>query len=174
MDLPEIKIDITEFTNNVNINNIDYTVTGDGLFDTLMDTATKHLTAQYDSNKIRGEDYANAYVDIYKYTLQAAVEIWLKKGIAEAQLALLDKQMESEDAKKDLYKRQIEGFDENYKEKILRIMMDSWAVGFSVAKDSFEADGIPAPMQKTSIDDVFNKYVLPDLDLVVEEKKKTT
>lgn len=174
MNLPEIKIDITEFTNNVNINNIDYTVTGDGLFDILMDTATKHLTAQYDSNKIRGEDYANAYVDIYKYTLQAAVEIWLKKGIAEAQLALLDKQMESEDAKKDLYKRQIEGFDENYKEKILRIMMDSWAVGFSVAKDSFEADGIPAPMQKTSIDDVFNKYVLPDLDLVVEENKTTT
>lgn len=180
MSLPEIKIDITEFTNNVNTNNIDYTVTGDGLFDTLMNTATKHLLAQYDSNKIRGEDYANAYVDIYKYTLQAAVEIWLKKGIAEAQLALLDKQlelldkqMETEDAKKDLYKRQIEGFDENYKEKILRIMMDSWAVGFSVAKDSFEADGIPAPMQKTAIDDVFNKHIVPDLDLVVEKKKTT-
>lgn len=157
-------IDVTEFTNNVITDTIDYTVTGDGIFDKLMDTATKHLKAQFESNRIREEDYASAYIQIYQTTLQAALEVWLKKGIAEAQLELLAKQLETEDAKKALYRRQIEGFDEDYKQKILKIMMDSWAVGFSVAKDSFEATGIPAPMQKTTIDDLYNQFVLPDFD----------
>ena len=49
-------------------------------------------------------------------------------------------------------------------EKILKIMLDAWGIGFSVAKDSFDAQGIPAPMQKLSIDDVFNKFIIPDLD----------
>ena len=157
-------IDVTEFTNNVTTDTIDYTVTGDGIFDKLMYTATKHLKAQFESNRIREEDYASAYIQIYQTTLQAALEVWLKKGIAEAQLELLAKQLETEDAKKALYRRQIEGFDEDYKQKILKIMMDSWAVGFSVAKDSFEATGIPAPMQKTTIDDLYNQFVLPDFD----------
>ena len=157
-------IDVTEFTNNVTTDTIDYTVTGNGIFDKLMDTATKHLKAQFESNRIREEDYASAYIQIYQTTLQTALEVWLKKGIAEAQLELLAKQLETEDAKKALYRRQIEGFDEDYKQKILKIMMDSWAVGFSVAKDSFEATGIPAPMQKTTIDDLYNQFVLPDFD----------
>ena len=157
-------IDVTEFTNNVTTDTIDYTVTGDGIFDKLMDTATKHLKAQFESNRIREEDYASAYIQIYQTTLQTALEVWLKKGIAEAQLELLAKQLETEDAKKALYRRQIEGFDEDYKQKILKIMMDSWAVGFSVAKDSFEATGIPAPMQKVTIDDLYNQYILTELD----------
>lgn len=157
-------INITEFTDNVTTDTIDYTVTGDGIFDKLMDTATKHLKAQFESNRIREEDYASAYIQIYQTTLQTALEIWLKKGIAEAQLELLAKQIETEDTKKMLYNRQIEGFDESFKEKILRIMMDSWGIGFSVAKDSFDAEGIPAPMQKITIDDLFNKYILTDLD----------
>lgn len=164
-------ISITEFTDNVTTNTIDYTVTGNGIFDKLMDTATKHLKAQFESNRIREEDYASAYIQIYQTTLQTALEIWLKKGIAEAQLELLAKQIEllakqteTENTKKMLYNRQIEGFDESFKEKILRIMMDSWGIGFSVAKDSFDAAGIPAPMQKVTIDDLFNKYILTDLD----------
>lgn len=157
-------INITEFTNNVTTNTIDYTVTGNGIFDKLMDTATKHLKAQFESNRIREEDYASAYIQIYQTTLQTALEIWLKKGITEAQLELLAKQIETEDTKKMLYNRQIEGFDESFKEKILKIMMDSWGIGFSVAKDSFDAEGIPAPMQKITIDDLFNKYILTDLD----------
>lgn len=176
---------ISEFTNNVVTDTIDYTVTGDGIFDKLMDTATKHLKAQFESNRIREEDYASAYIQIYQTTLQAALEAWLKKDQIKAQidytnaqieeskeklkllakqLELLEKQLETEDARKALYRRQIEGFDEDYKQKILKIMMESWAVGFSVAKDSFEATGIPAPMQKTTIDDLYNQYILTEFD----------
>ena len=150
-----ITIDVEEFTDNVTTENIageggfkeDLIVKGDGIFDVLMNTATSHLKAQFDSNRLRDEDYATAYIQIYQATLQAALQIWLQKGIADRQLELLAAQREllatqgellaaqvtSEESKRDLYRRQIEGFDEDYKQKILKICMDSWAVGFSVA-----------------------------------------
>ena len=221
-------IAITEFTANVKkVEDDNGAITGTGIFDVLMNTATKHLQVQFDSGKINGELYANAYIQVYQVTLQTAKDIWLQKSISEAQLALLreqaitegtqrnhlskqidlldnqiitegakrdnlnkqtdllseqitlegikgnhlnkqvdllGKQVDSEDAKKDLYRRQIEGFDEDYKQKILKIMMDSWAVGFSVSKDSFQASGIPATMQKTTIDDLYNTYIRTDFD----------
>ena len=200
-------IAITEFTANVKkVEDDNGAITGTGIFDVLMNTATKHLQVQFDSGKISGELYANAYIQIYQATLQAALQAWLQKGVAEAdialklaeipikgkdltlmeeqinlakaelslkgkqletmtaQLALLSKQGDSEVAKRDLYRRQIEGFDEDYKQKILKIMMDSWAVGFSVSKDSFQASGIPATMQKTTIDDLYNSYIRTDFD----------
>lgn len=289
--------DIEQFTNNVVKHDDTHTVTGSGLFDILMDTATKHLIAQYEGNRIRSEDYADAYVAIYQSTLTVAADLWAKKALEkinlaryeaeikkieaetltesmkpalvqaetdkanaetqtqlvkpdlirsqiakteaqvlligaqkenteattkteekkpalvecqtklacaqaesekykldliEAQVALAEAQVEAEKAKlplleaqieltaqqvelakeqarselakRDLYRRQIEGFDEDYKQKLLKIAMDSWAVGFSVAKDSFEATGIPAPMQKVTIDDLYNDYILTDLD----------
>ena len=261
---------ITEFTANVKkVEDDNGAITGTGIFDVLMNTATKHLQVQFDSGKINGELYANAYIQVYQVTLQTAKDIWLQKGISEAQLDLLreqittegvkrnhlskqadllsaqiitegtqrdhlnkqidlldkqitsedakinhlnkqadllseqttsegtkrtnlskqtdllsaqitlegikgnhlnkqtdllDKQINSEDAKRDLYRRQIEGFDEDYKQKILKIMMDSWAVGFSVSKDSFQASGIPATMQKTTIDDLYNSHIRTDFD----------
>ena len=207
-------IAITEFTANVKkVEDDNGAITGTGIFDVLMNTATKHLQVQFDSGKINGELYANAYIQVYQVTLQTAKDIWLQKSTSEAQLALLnkqadllsaqiitegtqrnhlskqidllneqitlegtkrtnlskqtdllDKQINSEDAKRDLYRRQIEGFDEDYKQKILKIMMDSWAVGFSVSKDSFQASGIPATMQKTTIDDLYNSYIRTDFD----------
>ena len=77
---------------------------------------------------------------------------------------ILEAQAKSEESKRDLYRRQIEGFDEDYKQKILKICMDSWAVGFSVARDSFEASGIPAPMQKVTIDALYNQFIVTELD----------
>ena len=158
-------IAITEFTANVKkVEDDNGAITGTGIFDVLMNTATKHLQVQFDSGKINGELYANAYIQVYQVTLQTAKDIWLQKSTSEAQLALLSKQINSEDAKRDLYRRQIEGFDEDYKQKILKIMMDSWAVGFSVSKDSFQASGIPATMQKTTIDDLYNSHIRTDFD----------
>ena len=158
-----IYIDVKEFTDNVTTNT-NFEVTGTGIFDAFMDTATKHLTAQLDAGRLRGEDYATAYIQVYTATLQAALQAWLQKGVAEKQLELLEAQVKSEESKRNLYRRQIEGFDEDYKQKILKICMDSWAVGFSVARDSFQASGIPAPMQKVTIDDLYNRFVVTELD----------
>lgn len=224
---PAVELHIDDFTSNVIADYTSGTVSGDGIFDIMMETATKHLQAQFEANRIRKEDYADAYIHIYEATLNAALKAWLDKDIvaaqirrteaetakinaetaliepqiaqieaetaktveetkllpvqlelaeaqlesektkleiAKEQLKLVGAQVESETAKRALYKRQIEGFDEDYKHKILKVMMDSWAVGFSVAKDSFEASGIPAPMTKTAIDDIFNQYIFSELD----------
>jgi hypothetical protein len=280
---PSVDLNIDEFTHNVETDIVSGTVTGDGIFDTLMETATKHLLAQFESNRIRQEDYANAYIHIYEVTLQAALKAWLEKDLVAAQirqteagtakieaetaktiaememiqpqiakieadtentkaatdklkaetellplqkeilavekqkveaeirlvepqiekleaetaktqaeLQLIPKQIElmtaqiasenakvalaekqkdlviaqtaSEAGKKALYKRQIEGFDEDFKHKLIKVMMDSWAVGFSVAKDSFEASGVPATMQKAAIDDLYNTYIKTEFD----------
>lgn len=48
-----LHIDAKDFTNNISINT-DFEVTGTGIFDIFMDTATKHLTAQLDAGRIRG------------------------------------------------------------------------------------------------------------------------
>lgn len=146
-----INIDMDQFTTNV-VKQTDNTVTGDGIFDILMTTATKHIEAQFDGGRIRGEDFATTYMQVYQATLGAALQIWLQKPITELQ-------RESEAAKRDLYYRQIQGFDEDFKQKILKIELDAWAVGFSVSRDAFEAAGIPGPMQKQTIDDMYNNYI---------------
>lgn len=171
-------IDVTEFTRNVTVDDTNFTVHGEGILDILMETATSHLLVQFNGGRIKGEDYANAYVQVYQTTLTAALRVWLEKGLeelqrqlleaqirlTEAQIRLVEAQIAAEKDKSDLYKRQIQGFDEDYKQKILKICLDAWSVGFSVAKDTFEAAGIPAPMTKTAIDDIFNDYIITDLD----------
>ena len=213
--IDDVVINIGEFTTDVHreIGQDELLVVlGSGIFDKIMETVTEHLAVQYANGRIRGEDYATAYIQLLQAALQTAMSIWLQKGINEKQIAiqvattnaqlklqadtsnaqlklqadtlksqgdlqwaiallqrdtqeaLIDAQVQAEEAKKNLYRRQIEGFDEDYKQKILKICMDSWAVGFSVARDSFEASGIPAPMQKVTIDSLYNQYVVTELD----------
>lgn len=159
-----LPINVEEFTNNVQRDDIEHIVTGDGIFDKLMETATQHLKAQFEGNRLREEDYASAYIQIYQATLQATVQLWLQKGLAQKQLDLVAKQIETEDAKRALYRRQIEGFDENFKEKVMKMLLDAWGIGFSVGGDAFTAANIPAAMTKTVMDDVFTQYVMKDLD----------
>lgn len=168
---------LAEFTKNVVINKEQGSVTGDGIFDDLMETATKHIVAQFESNRIRNEDYATAYIQLYQETLQEAFQIWSQKclndaqikaaleeicikqkelalqrkaskcryrnkqkqlelmerqtdadiALKEKQLNLLEQQIKAEDAKTDLYRRQIEGFDEDYKNK--RFLKFVWMDG---------------------------------------------
>ena len=164
--------DISSFTNNVVITD-DKEVIGDGVFDTLMETVTKHLAAQLEANRIRGEDYATLYAQLFQTVLQVATQIWLEKPKVDAQIKFLEQQEKTEQAKtkteagkEALYQRQIKGFDDDFIQKMAKIKLDAWAVGFSVAKDSFEAEGIPAPMQKATIDDFYNNFVMPSFNVI--------
>lgn len=171
-------INISEFTRDVVKEDIKHTVSGEGIFDELMETATKHLQAQFEGNRIRGEMYAQAYIQIYIETLKVAMQIWLQKGIADKELELKDKQLDllskqlellesqkkSEDAKIALYKRQIEGYDENYKEKILKIVLDAFTVVFSVASEGFRG-GLPKIITVSGINKICD-IITKDLNLV--------
>lgn len=176
-----VSLDITQLTNNIVISS-DYAVTGTGILDDLMETATKHLVAQLESGRIGGESYAVAYVQMYQATLSAALEVWLQKPVLtkeqqeqlEAQTALInaqkelaEAQKEAEAAKKALFLRQIEGFDEDFQHKVMKVQADLWSVAFSVSKDTIQAAGIPAIIQKATMDDLYNKYINKDFDSYV-------
>jgi hypothetical protein len=232
-------LDASILTRNVATDTTEYTVSGDGIFDDLMETATKHLKMQFEGNRIREEDYAVAYVDIYKATLQAALQLYtvsldaqekeaqiklieaqikqaeaqtelikqqvevekckpdqLKaqtelikqqtaqakyqvENILPAQKANIEQQTKSEIGKEKLYYRQIEGFDENFKEKMLKIQLDAWTVGFSASSDTFYASDnaektIPKPMTASEINNVWNTFVYNSSNPSVSEFDSTT
>jgi hypothetical protein len=82
----------------------------------------------------------------------------------QAQAALIAAQVETEIQKKHLHRRQIEGFDEDYKQKVFKMMLDGNAVGMSVARDSFVGTNlIPSPIGKGSIDRMW-EIIQNDLD----------
>lgn len=128
-------INIEDFTRNVSIVTNDtpnrpnvYTVTGEGVFDKIMDTVSKHLEIQFTNGRIKGEQYPILYADLMKHVLQVSQQIILQKPIADANKA-------SEDAKAELYKRQTKGFDDQAKLKTLEQLMSGYGLAFSVAKD---------------------------------------
>lgn len=73
-----------------------------------------------------------------------AVTFVLQKPIAE-------KQTDSEQAKKALIERQTKGFDDDAKQKLMKQMLDSWSVAYSVAK---VANSIPDSIKVNPIDSV--------------------
>ena len=169
-------INIEEFTHNVVKDDTTHTVTGDGVFDILMETATKHLLAQYEANRIRGEGYATAYIEIYKATLQTALMAWIQKPEEATKVKLIEAQAKSEEMKANLYKRQIEGFDEDFKQKLLKIGLDSWAVAFSVAQDVVASDVnmIPKAMKTRTLDSLWDGAIAPDVDINKYDSRNVT
>lgn len=161
-----LNIDMTQFTTNVTkVTNTKgaIEVTGDGIYDIIMMTATKHLSAQYENERIRGEDYANAYIQLMQSVLQAAVQIWIQKN--------------SEKAKEDLYRRQIKGFDDDQAQKLLKTSLDAWLVAYSVNRGGFAnvssgspesatatQSSIPSPIQTPTLTALFNHIILPSLE----------
>lgn len=252
-------------TNNVEVDESTFTVSGEGLFDRLMETATKHLQVQFDANRIRQEDYAQAYIDIYKATLSAALQAWdttLKDKENEARLALfecqaklacaqaeneaiksdiltqqiqqaiaetarteaqisqinaqtaqyeyqtghlLPKQVEeltakianteaqtaTEDkkpalveeqtkqiieqakesqAKQGLTKRQAMAYNDEFRQKMFKIMMDSWSVGFSAGSDSKEIT-VPGVITTPAINEFYSQMRSYIMDLSADTLK---
>jgi hypothetical protein len=152
-----INIDMSQFTDNVTTDNVEGTVSGTGIFDILMNTVTKHLKAQFESNRVRQEDYAQLYAQLYQQSLGAAVQIWLQKP-------LMDLQKLEIEAKIELYKRQIKGFDDDFKIKLLKTCMDGWSVAISMAKEAVTENEFPSPVQEGTITNLFNDLCYPSVD----------
>lgn len=126
-----------------------------GLLDTLLNTAILHLDAQFSSGRIRNENYASAFVQIYQATLQTAVQIFLQKDLVEVQIEgtikdnelkdkdglikdeqknLIKSQTISEEEKTKLYKRQIIGFDDQKVLQTTQTLLDTYNVFLSTAQ----------------------------------------
>ena len=82
----------TDYTDNVVIDEDSYDVTGDGMFDDLMETVTKHVEAQFCNGRITGVDYATVYLGSMQAAMQTSAKIFLEREIAEQQRLLLEEQ----------------------------------------------------------------------------------
>lgn len=148
-------IPFTKFTSNVTTSTANI-VTGDGVFDNMMETLNKHIDAQYQLGRITGTDYSTVYLGAIQTAITESMRFVLQQQIAE-------KQTDSEAAKVDLVKRQTQGFDDDAKNKLLKQLLDSWSVAYSVAKD---AQSIPDSIKVDSIDSTL-KSALDQLGIVV-------
>ena len=70
----------------------EYVVTGDGVFDDVMETVNKHLDAQYKLGRITGTDYATVYLGAMQSALQQAVAFVLGKDKTNSEILLIDAQ----------------------------------------------------------------------------------
>jgi len=98
-------ITMTDFTNDVSTDN-NYNVTGDGIFDDMMEAVNSNIKAQYDAGRITGSDYASVYLGAIQTAISQSVQVMLNK-------ALVDAQVVSEEVKTDLINVQIQ--EEQYK-----------------------------------------------------------
>jgi len=80
-------INIQEVTSNVTTS-ADNIVEGSGIFDYLMETVTKHITAQYKLGRITGTEYATVYLGVIQATLSEAMKFTLEKGVIDADITL--------------------------------------------------------------------------------------
>lgn len=75
-------INISDITSNVSTDS-DFIVSGDGYFDDLMETATKHLEAQAKKSYLEGDAYAKVYASVMNNIINQAMQFALTKRSAE-------------------------------------------------------------------------------------------
>ena len=102
-----------------------YTVTGEGMFDDLMEAVNAHLSAQYDLERITGSDYATVYLGATQSAMSSAVQYLtagMSWGLIEQQrlvevekVKLIEAQTQTEIEKKDLITAQIAESEANVK-----------------------------------------------------------
>lgn len=139
-----------DLTSNVTTTN--NVVTGDGVFDNLMETITAHLEAQFNAGRITGTNYATVYLGAMQTAMQSAASYTLGKQKADAEVALLEQKKITEyvQTKSDttasapatdsvlgkqitLYEQQAKGFKWNADQKYLKTLLDAWAINTSTA-----------------------------------------
>ena len=83
-------INITQLTNATTGDN------GNGVFDLLMVAVENHITEQYDSGRITGNDFATVYLGAMQAVLQQSVQFLMEEQAADKKAELLQAQIDSE------------------------------------------------------------------------------
>lgn len=87
-------VTIPNTTGDIKIGELtDADVNGNGVFDVLMRSVKAHLKEEYDAERIRGTDYANAYVQSVIQVMQLANGYTLAKAKLPLELQLLEAQI---------------------------------------------------------------------------------
>lgn len=143
---------IADLTSNIATSaSPDFDVTGNGVFDDLMETVNAHLDAQFKLNRISSTDYAEAYVNAMSAALTAAVNYTLGQAKTNAETTLLFQKEITEfgqtnqstkiapattsllGAQATVAIEQAKGFQWNADQKYLKTLLDAWAINTSTA-----------------------------------------
>ena len=137
-------IAMTDFTNDVSIDN-NYNVTGNGIFDDMMEAINSNIKAQYDAGRITGADYASVYLGAMQTAISQSAQIMLNKALVDAQVA-------SEEAKTALTTTQDNNAQKQITIDLLKIQAGSWTTIYNSGK----ADNVPDLLTNTEINSLFN------------------
>jgi len=100
----------------------------------------------------REDSVANAKINqINEQIAYSQAEADRENSLAVAKNAVSAEQKELLKKQQALVERQTKGFDDNAKQKVLKQLMDSWSVAYSVAQD---ANGIPDSIKVDVVDSV--------------------
>ena len=152
-----------------------YIWTGSGIFDKLMMAVNGNIKVQFDNGHIDTADYANVYLGALQSAIQSSMDFLLKEKLTEAQVALVVAQTTTEGSNNTvkinqaslltkqglLVDRQKQGFDDDAKGKLLKQVMDSWAVGFSVSQTDIS---VPDSI-KVNVLDSITKNIMTGLNI---------
>ena len=142
-------IDIAELTDgSLNSENV---WAGTKVFDVLMNAVNKNIEGQYNLQRLTGSDYATVYLGALQMVITQSMGFLMGQAEKEATVDNLIKQADVYQAQIDLYTRQKEGFDDDAKQKLLKQLMDTWAVAYSVAQDD---NSIPDSIKVNVIDSI--------------------
>ena len=146
--IDESFVTIEELTTNVSIGT-DYVVTGDGVFDDIMETINKHISAQYSAGRLKAENVATLYVGIVPTALSESIKFLLQRKTNTQQLRVLE-------AQEALYIRQKEAFDDNKYQKLFEAQLNYNGMVF---QDADAPDILDVALEQ-KVNDVFNKLTL--------------
>lgn len=160
-------LDISLLTSNVVTANEE--VTGEGAFDDLMETVTKHIDNQYALGRITGKEYAQVYLGAMQSTLAQSVQYILNGMQAKDKLLNGARQREVMEAQKKLYDRQRQAFDDNKYQKLLDAQLNYNGMIF---QDATDPDVLNIALE-AKVNDVFNRIITTDgsrTDAVVQNE----
>lgn len=141
-------VSIEELTSNVTTSD-KYVVTGDGVFDDIMETINSHIDAQYKAQRIKAADVATVYVGIVPTALSESIKFLLQRKTNSQQLRVLE-------AQEALYKRQKDAFDDNKYQKLFEAQLNYNGMVF---QDAANPDVLDVALEQ-KVNDVFNKLTL--------------
>lgn len=146
----DYSINIEDITANVTVS-ADHVVSGDGVFDDIMETVNKHIKAEYDANRITTTDYSTVYLGALQSVLTESMKFALEKDNAGLKAKVTEKNSKVLDAQASLYARQEAGFDDNKHQKILDTQMNAWNITFQDTDTTF----IPKQIGQEGFDTAF-------------------
>lgn len=79
---------------------------GSGLYDELMRTSQSHLEAEFKAGRIKGTDYANAYLGMMQANLSTGLQFVMQKELTNAQVEIAKEQIKQNEKQNELLELQ--------------------------------------------------------------------